>query len=115
RYLVEGGAGGRPAPPAPWPMRWPGIVTWPLLKACEAHVVLIWLTGLAALAAIAPSTWDWTPRIYVATMALLAPALATGRIARSARRNSVTAEFDRWFQPWPDDRSCLVPPAKSAG
>jgi hypothetical protein len=36
-------------------------------------------------------------------MAALAPALAFGRVARAVTRKAVTAEFDRWFQPLPDE------------
>ena len=47
-YRVEGGSGGKPAPPAPWPRRGLGMLTWPAYKACEPHVVLLGLTALAA-------------------------------------------------------------------
>ncbi|MBV8318641.1 MAG: CDP-alcohol phosphatidyltransferase family protein, partial [Planctomycetaceae bacterium] len=54
-FRVEGGHGGRPAPPAPWPRRGRAALTWPFVKACEPHVVLIGLTGLALLAMVAPA------------------------------------------------------------
>ncbi len=98
-YRVDGGSGGRPQPPAPWPRRGPGALTWPAYKACEPHVVLLGLTALAAAAIAAPRLWIALWQVGVLAMALLAPLLALARIARSARRGAVEAEFARWFQP----------------
>jgi hypothetical protein len=102
-YCVEGGSGGRPSPPAGWPRRGRAALTWPAYKACEPHVVLIGLTALALLALVVPTAWLWLWRRGVLIMAVLAPTLAFGRAARSVTRKSVSAEFDRWFQPWPDE------------
>ncbi|MBX6315532.1 MAG: phosphatidylglycerophosphate synthase, partial [Isosphaeraceae bacterium] len=102
-FRVAGGAGGRPAPPDPWPRRGRGLLTWPAYKACEPHVVLVALTVLAALAVLAPSLWLGLWRGGVALKALLAPALAAGRVARAIVRGSIGAEFDRWFRPWEGD------------
>jgi hypothetical protein len=102
-FCVEGGSGGRPSPPAGWPRRGRAALTWPAYKACEPHVVLIGLTVLAVLAAVLPSAWLWIWRRGVLIMAVLAPSLAFGRAARSVTRKAVSAEFDRWFQPWPDE------------
>ncbi|WZP00098.1 CDP-alcohol phosphatidyltransferase family protein [Isosphaeraceae bacterium EP7] len=99
RYRVDGGSGGRPAPPAPWPRQGLGVLTWPLFKACEAHVVLVALTLLALLNLVAPAIWDHATRLGVMAFAVIAPILAAGRIVRSARGNSVEAEFNRWFRP----------------
>jgi hypothetical protein len=98
-YRVDGGAGGRPAPPAPWPRRGRGVVTWPAFKACEPHVVLIALTALVPLAVAAPAAWLGSWRWGVRGMAALAPALAIGRAARAVGRGDVEAEFGRWFRP----------------
>jgi hypothetical protein len=97
-YIVRGGAGGRPAPPTPWPRHGSGAVTWPAYKFCEPHTVLATLTIFALIAAIQPPTWllAWTS--YVRFMALLAPLLATARIARSLTRHSVEQEFAIWFE-----------------
>ncbi len=38
-YRVDGGGGGRPQPPAPWPRRGRAALTWPAFKACEIHVI----------------------------------------------------------------------------
>ncbi len=54
-YRVEGGSGGRPAPPSSWPRKGLGALSWPALKACEPHVVLMALTGLAVMAAVHPA------------------------------------------------------------
>ncbi len=99
-FRVEGGRGGRPVPPAPWPRRGRGALTWPAFKACEPHVVLIGLTGLALLAMVAPACWLALWRGVVRLMALLAPALAFGRAARAVIRGSAESEFALWFQPW---------------
>lgn len=98
-YRVEGGAGGRPTPPPPWPMHGRGMLTWPAFKACEPHVVLVALTGLAGLALIAPEAWLFAWRWGVRGMSILAPCLAIGRIAKGVARGSVEAEFARWFRP----------------
>jgi len=97
-YRVDGGAGGRPAPPAPWPRRGLGMLTWPAYKACEPHVVLLALTGLAALAMISPRVWEAAWRAGVLGMAALAPVLAAARAVRAARRRTTEAEFRRWFR-----------------
>ena len=98
-YRVDGGAGGQPEPPAPWPRRGRGLLTWPAYKLCEPHSVLIGLTAMAALAIAAPPTWLATWRTAVLAMALMAPTLAAGRAARAIARGSVDDEFDRWFRP----------------
>lgn len=98
-FRVDGGAGGRPAPPAPWPRRGLGALTWPAFKACEPHAVLIGLTILTALAWAAPPAWLALWRIGVRAMAVLAPLLAAGRVARAVARHAVEDEFSRWFQP----------------
>src|SRR6516164_2307820 len=56
-YIVQGGSGGRPAPPAAWPRRGLGAITWPAFKLCESHTVLLVLTILAGLALVAPALW----------------------------------------------------------
>ena len=98
-YRVDGGSGGRPGPPAPWPRRGPSALTWPAYKACEPHVVLIGLTAMAAAAIAAPAIWLVLWRAGVIAMAILAPTLALARIVRAARRGTVEDEFARWFRP----------------
>ncbi|AMV39616.1 CDP-alcohol phosphatidyltransferase family protein [Planctomyces sp. SH-PL62] len=98
-YRVDGGAGGRPAPAPGWPRRGLGVVAYPAYKACEPHVVLLGLSGLAALAAIAPVMWETCWRIGVGGMAAAAPTLAAARIRRSIERGATEAEFHAWFRP----------------
>lgn len=98
-FRVEGGSGGRPSPPAPWPGHGLGAVTWPAFKACEPHVVLLGITVLAVCAALAPVLWVVLWRTAVLGMAVLAPLLALGRVSRSVLRQSVDREFDQWFRP----------------
>jgi hypothetical protein len=97
-FLVEGGSGGRPAPAASWPRRGLGMLTWPAFKACEPHVVLLVLTGIAAIALFAPVAWSWCWRIEVAALAVATPVLGLGRMARSVVRSGVETEFHRWFR-----------------
>ncbi len=97
-YRVDGGAGGRPQPPAAWPRRGLAAITWPAYKACEPHVVLLGLTVMAALALGAPSIWLTLWRVGVVAFAGLAPLLAIARIVRSVRRGAVEDEFARWFR-----------------
>jgi hypothetical protein len=99
RFRVDGGSGGRPSPPAPWPRRGVAAWTWPAYKSCEPHVVVFGLTALALAAIVAPSLWMLLWRVAAGTMALLAPALALGRAARTVIGQGVSREFDRWFQP----------------
>ena len=100
-FRVEGGAGGRPAPPPGWPRRGLGMLTWPAFKLCEGHVVLIGLAILAGLAAVAPGVWVEAWRWSVRGMMVLAPTLAALRVARSIRAGGAEAEFTRWFHPDP--------------
>jgi phosphatidylglycerophosphate synthase len=97
-YRVDGGSGGRPGPPAPWPRRGLAAVTWPAYKACEPHVVLLGLTAMAAAAIAAPALWMILWRGGVLAMAILSPLLAIARIARAVRRGGVEDEFCRWFR-----------------
>ncbi len=98
-YRVEGGAGGRPSPPAPWPRSGRGMLTWPAFKACEPHAVLIGLTALAGLALVWPAAWLAAWRWGVRGMVVLAPALAVARVAKAAKDRAVEGEFARWFRP----------------
>ena len=88
-YRVDGGGGGRPQPPAPWPRRGLAAITWPAYKACEPHVVLIGLTAMAVVAIGAPAVWLTLWRSGVLALAILAPMLAIARIARAVRRGAV--------------------------
>jgi hypothetical protein len=97
-YRLDGGAGGRPSPPARWPHRGWGMVTWPLFKASEPHVVLVGLSGLALVAVVSADAWEGLWLTSVRVLAVLAPVLAAARAARAVRRESVTEEFDRWFR-----------------
>jgi phosphatidylglycerophosphate synthase len=101
-FRVDGGSGGRPAPPARWPRRGLAAFTWPAYKVCEPHVILIGLTLLALVIPFSSVLWLTLWRSGVRGMAVLAPALSLGRLARSLTRRTVTSEFDCWFQPWRD-------------
>lgn len=107
-YRVDSGAGGTPAPPPGWPRRGAGVITWPLLKICEPHMVLAALAGLAALAAAMPAAWIAAWEGYALVIAAAAPPLALGRAIRSARRGSTEAEFADWFRP-------VAPPGQGPG
>jgi len=98
-YRIDGGGGGRPQPPAPWPRRGRAALTWPAYKLCEVHVVLVGLAGLAVLAIALPAVWLALWRGGVLLLAVLAPALGIGRAARSVLKSRVEAEFSRWFLP----------------
>jgi len=98
-YRIDGGRGGRPEPPAPWPRRGRAALTWPAFKLCEIHVVLIGLAALALLAVASPLVWLALWQAGVCAMALLAPMLAIGRTARSLARRTVENEFSTWFEP----------------
>jgi hypothetical protein len=104
-YRVDGGSGGRPAPPARWPRRGLAAWTWPAYKVCEPHAILIGLTVLAMVIPFSPEIWLTLWRGGVRSMALLAPVLALGRLARSLERRAVTNEFDRWFRPWHEEHA----------
>jgi hypothetical protein len=115
-YRVDGGRGERPAPPAPWPRRGRGALTWPLYKACETHVVLSGLLVLALLAIANPSAWIALWRGCVILMAVVAPVLAVGRSARSVLRRTTEIDFTRWFQPIDAQRThdCVAPESFSS-
>jgi len=99
RYVVQGGSGGRPAPPSAWPRRGLGVLAWPAYKLCENHAVLLELMVLAGLAVAAPGLWLLIWRAFAAVMAVLAPALALARASRAIARGTVEEEFARWFRP----------------
>jgi hypothetical protein len=100
-YRIDGGTGSRPEPPAPWPRRGRAALTWPAYKLCEIHVVLIGLAALALIALAHPLAWLTLWRLCAGAMAILAPLLAIGRIARSVIQGSVEHEFAAWFEPLP--------------
>jgi hypothetical protein len=100
-FRVDGGSGGKPVPPLPWPRSGRARLTWPLYKACEPHAVLIGLNGLAAIALVAPTIWLGLWKFGVLAMAALAPALAAARSGRAIVRGASEAEFGRWFRPIP--------------
>ncbi len=108
-YRVEGGAGGQPSPPAPWPRRGRGMLTWPAFKLCEPHVVLLLLTGLATLALTVPEAWQIAWRWGVRGMAVLAPTLAIARTAKAVKNGEVEAEFARWFRPVAEEGEGMTP------
>jgi hypothetical protein len=97
-YRVDGGGGGRPSPAPPPPRHFRSLAVWLAYKACEGHIVLIGLSGLAGMAVAAPPHWEDCWRVGTISMAVLAPLLATLRIARSIRRGTAEAEFERWFR-----------------
>jgi len=98
-YRIDGGAGGRPRPAAPWPRRGLAAITWPAYKSCEPHVVLLGLTAMALVAVGAPAAWLILWQAGVLVFAALAPLLAIARIARAVRRGAVEDEFARWLRP----------------
>jgi hypothetical protein len=102
-YRIDGGRGGRPQPPAPWPRRGRAALTWAAYKACEIHVVLMSLAVLAMLAIALPAVWLAVWRSGVLLLAVLAPVLGVARAARSLLRGNVETEFSRWFQPLEPD------------
>jgi hypothetical protein len=111
-YRVDGGRGGRPQPPAPWPRRGLAALTWPAFKACEIHVVTSALAGLAVLAIASPKAWLFLWQALVICMAGLAPALAIGRTARSVSGRAAESEFARWFQPLGEIEELRAGPTK---
>jgi phosphatidylglycerophosphate synthase len=98
-FRVEGGGGGRPIPPAPWPRHGIAALTWPAYKICEPHVVLGVLTVMAVVAFISPDAWATAWTWLALAMAIFAPLLGVARVARSLARSSVENEFQRWFRP----------------
>ena len=84
-YRVDGGAGGRPQPPAPWPRRGLAAITWPAYKVCEPHVVLLGLTALALVAIGAPAVWLTSGKLGCSPSRSW-PRARDRRIARAVRR-----------------------------
>lgn len=99
-YRVDGGHGGRPSPPAPWPRRGRAALTWPAYKLCEPHIVLVGLLGFTVVALVSPWLWILVWSWSVGFMAFLAPLLACGRVAKAISTGATEAEFHVWFQPW---------------
>jgi hypothetical protein len=97
-YRVDGGSGGRPAPPPPRPTGGLPALSWLASKACEAHVVLMGLTIMAGLVVV-PTVWAGFWKAGVASMAMAAPLLAFVRCVRAVKRETTEDEFSRWFRP----------------
>lgn len=76
--------------------------SWLAAKVCEPHVVLVGLVGLAVVAIVTPSLWSSILRYAVGSMAILAPTLATTRVAKAIRGGATDSEFAAWFQPLSD-------------
>ena len=98
RFQVDGGGGGRPQPPTPWPRRGRAALTWPALKACEPHGILLVLHGSGHAGDRDAECLAVVLRVAVVVWAVLAPGWGL-RIARSVVQNQVDAEFSLWFQP----------------
>ena len=98
-FRVIGGAQERSGPSPPRQRSVRALLTDPAYMICEPHAALVAVLTLAAMAAVSPSWWVISWAAYVGSMAILAPVLAAGRIARAVVRRSVDEEFDRWFQP----------------
>lgn len=113
-FRVDGGSGGRPAPPARWPRSGRGRFSWPAYKVCEPHSVLVGLTLVAAAGLAAPSTWLALWKLGTLGMAALAPTLAIARTSRSVVRSSAEEEFHRWFRPMPEAADGTGPAPDSA-
>jgi hypothetical protein len=101
---VIGGSGSRPAPPAAMPRRPVAAALWLARKACETHVIMNLLTGIAILQGLLALrlTGDaalLTGSAYLATMALLAPLLAGVTVWRSLSSESAEREFAAWYHP----------------
>lgn len=97
-FRVDGGSGGRPEPPPGWPRSGIGLASWPLLKLCEGHVVLLTLTGMSGVALWNVAAWSAGWRAYVGLMAVLAPGLALARLVRAVSGKVADREFATWFR-----------------
>jgi hypothetical protein len=98
-YRIDGGSGDRPSPAPSWPKRGRGLLTWPIAKSCEPHVVLMSLTVMVFVAIFAPGVWWELWKSSVLAMAVIAPLLAIGRSSRAILKRATEKEFDRWFRP----------------
>ena len=101
-FRVDGGSGGRPSPPACWPRRGRAALDLARVQGVRAPRRPDRTDGPGAAGAGRSPLWLMLWRGGVGIMAVLAPALAFGRAARTVTRQTVSEEFDRWFQPWPD-------------
>jgi len=75
------------------------LLTWPLAKLQEPHVVLLLESaiGIGFLTNQATGLTLW--RYLVLFWALSSPALATARLSRLVRSRQIDREFDEWFHP----------------
>ncbi|MBI3319504.1 MAG: CDP-alcohol phosphatidyltransferase family protein [Candidatus Omnitrophica bacterium] len=98
RHIVQGGTG-RAAPEAR------GIESYGFLrrlahlgqKASEIHVIMNVLTGVALATLVWPAIGQPLLCGMVAGMAVLAPAVAVARVARSVSSRKAEQEFATWF------------------
>jgi hypothetical protein len=94
---VIGGGGGRPAPAPPLPTGWLRRMAWLSRKACEAHVMMNLVAGLALATWLVPD-WQILRSAYVALMAPVALSLAILQVARNLRRQAAESEFAAWYR-----------------
>jgi len=96
---VHGGGGGRPQPQPSIPRRPVRLAAWLARKLCEMHVVMNLLAVLAATAWLAGDDHFLLPsQIYLAVMALLAPAVAIASVVISQRGQAAEQEFAAWYR-----------------
>jgi len=94
---VVGGGGGRPAPAPPVPDGWMRRIVWLGRKACEAHVMMNLVAGLAVATWLIPG-WQILRSVYVGLMAPVALSLGIVQIVRNLRRQAAEREFAAWYQ-----------------
>jgi hypothetical protein len=96
--LVVGGGGCKPVAALPNRRGAMGTAWWLARKACEIHVVMNALTMIAMVQWFAGDVILAGGHVYLAAMAILAPATALTAIVRSVRRETAEREFAAWYR-----------------
>ncbi len=107
QWYLEGAADGgpQPAPPIP-PWYMPRqCVSYLLQKSCEIHVSMNLVTVIAVIRVLFPFWGLVLLKLSVGLMAVIAPVVATVRIARRVRSGQPDRQFSNWFLQVPTTKS----------
>lgn len=80
-----------------WPLR--RLLTWPLVKAQEPHIVLLLETAVGIGFLINQATGLILWRYFLLFWAFTSPMLAVARVSRLVISRQIDREFDSWFRP----------------
>jgi hypothetical protein len=100
--LVLGGGGARPEPQPSMPRHPARLAAWLLRKACEMHVIMNVLIGLALAQINWPQAGSILALSYLCGMAIASAVLLMALLVKGQTHQAAEREFARWFRPPPE-------------